>query len=94
MKACGYETFLMHQLATTMGFIDREVECDLAWETATAMYREFFMSDFNNSNKGLYECIVEFLNHKHVELAETEKVANILFSSESEEQLKREFDGE
>lgn len=39
-------------------------ECDLAYEQCKILMREFLISDFNKSSKGLYDCLEDFIKDK------------------------------
>jgi hypothetical protein len=62
LDAYDYDFFLFTQLVYAYGKIDIELEYDYAFEDIVAMYRDFLASKYNVSTKGLYECIVNFLN--------------------------------
>ena len=58
----GYEVFLMIMLAQSKGLLSTESEYDLLWETGCGMVNDFEKSEFNNVDKGLYDCIIDYLN--------------------------------
>ena len=50
-----------------------ELEYDLQFQDAPKLYDDFFASDFNDTNKGEYDCIVAYLKDKYP-LADKEAV--------------------
>lgn len=57
----GYGIFLMIELARILGVIPKKLEYDLTWEKGEELHNEFDGSKFNDTHKGEYECIEEFL---------------------------------
>jgi len=58
-----YATFLIAELGRIKGIFNPNLEYDLLWETAQAIYQDFLISNFNDPNKGEYDCISDYLNH-------------------------------
>jgi hypothetical protein len=42
-----------------------QMEYDLQFKKIPKLYEEFFISDFNDTNKSEYECIVDYLKDKY-----------------------------
>jgi hypothetical protein len=57
-----YDFFLFSQLVYAQGDKLSELEYDYAFEEIVILYKDFLASKFNVSTKGLYECIVDYLN--------------------------------
>jgi hypothetical protein len=60
----GYEIFLMIELARCVGLIDKKLEYDLTWNKGCELYQEFETSEFNDTHKPEYDCMVNFLKSK------------------------------
>ena len=59
----GYD-FLNNEIANS-----KEPECDLAYEKCSKIADDFLHSSFNDENKGLYDCIKDYLdNGKYKEI--------------------------
>jgi len=57
----GYGIFLTIELARILGIIPKNLEYDLTWERGEALHQEFDASKFNDTHKGEYGCIENFL---------------------------------
>jgi hypothetical protein len=60
----NYDFYLFSRLAVDMELIDSELEYDLAFEDALELFNEFEESSFNDGNKNLYDCIVDYIKFK------------------------------
>jgi hypothetical protein len=47
-----------------LGLIPKDLELDLTYEKGMGLYSEFQASEFNDTNKGEYDCIYNFLLSK------------------------------
>ena len=56
-----YGVFLIVEMGRDMGIFDRELETDLTWEQASALYEEYEGSEFDDKDKGEYMCIHDFM---------------------------------
>jgi hypothetical protein len=59
----GYGTFLIVEIGRIKipALFPPELEYDLVWETAEGLHKEFLGSKHDDEHKGLYECIINFL---------------------------------
>ena len=57
-----YDFFLFTQLDYAQGDKLNELEYDWAFDEIILMYEDFLESKYNVDTKGLYECIVDYLN--------------------------------
>ena len=64
MEQNAYPIFLMIELARVKAVIDTELEHDLTWDRGIELYNEFSGHQFDDEDKPLYDCIVEFINNK------------------------------
>lgn len=76
----GYNIFLMVELARGLNVIDRKLEYDLTWKKAQDLYIDFEGSDYNDSDKGEYECIEDFLENEVPSLNDIAKAEKIFQS--------------
>lgn len=62
-KPSNYEIYLFSCL---MKLYDKSFDLlpyDVQFDILPTCYRDFELSEFNVDNKGLYECITDYLNH-------------------------------
>lgn len=85
----GYSIFLMVELARALNVIDRKLEYDLTWEKAQDLYTDFEGSDYNDSDKGEYECIEDFLENEVPSLNDIANAEKIFQSLPSCDLTKR-----
>ena len=57
-----YGAYLIAVFLNHSDEVFRDLEHDLQYEKAIALYKEFVESEFNNESKTEYDCISEFLN--------------------------------
>jgi len=60
-----YNEYLLDQLLALRTKEILELEYDLRFEGIRSRYEEFRLSKFNDQNKGVYECMAEYLNDKY-----------------------------
>jgi len=63
-QAFNYDLYLLGRLALQTGLLSEEIEIDDAFEQVVNWYEEFYISEFNDFEKGSYECIMEYITHK------------------------------
>lgn len=63
-----YEHYLFSRLVLDAGLIDKELEYDLAYADTDELYASFTDSIFDDGNKDLYECILNFIEWKKHQL--------------------------
>lgn len=61
----NYEQYLFSQLLALFDFDFAELPYDLQFAEALEKYEIFENSEYNNSNTGLYDCIVNYLKDKY-----------------------------
>lgn len=59
----GYDTYLFSCLLKVYNTDFREMDIDEQFELLPELYGRFDKSEYNNPNKGLYECINEYLSN-------------------------------
>jgi hypothetical protein len=59
-----YEHYLFSRLVLDAGLIDKELEYDRAYDLTTELYDSFTDSIFDDGNKDLYGCILDFIEWK------------------------------
>ena len=58
----GYDTYLFSCLLKHYNTTFEQLPYDEQFELLTELYGRFEKSEYNNPNKGLYECIVDYLS--------------------------------
>jgi hypothetical protein len=61
-----YNFYLFSRLVLDAGLIDKELEYDWAFEDTSVLYDSFTDSIFDDGNKDLYGCILEFIEWKKI----------------------------
>jgi hypothetical protein len=59
-----YNFYLFSMLVLDAGLIDKELEYDRAYDLTTELYDSFTDSIFDDGNKDLYGCILDFIEWK------------------------------
>jgi hypothetical protein len=60
----GYGLFLFAQLMRDTTTVYKDMEYDVMWDDVRKRYSDFKNSKYDDDNKGLYECIVNYINKK------------------------------
>jgi hypothetical protein len=64
----SYSEFMLCNLLRDMNDSFNNLEYDLMFGEALRIYVEFYVSDYNNPNKGEYDCVYNFLvNSKYID---------------------------
>lgn len=62
--AMYYGEFLLISILRERNNVVKEMPYDQQWEFGKTVYVDFFDSEYNRSDKGLYECIEDYLKGK------------------------------
>jgi hypothetical protein len=62
-----YDTYLFSCLLKHFDEAFNEEPYDLQYDMIPVLFKEFERSKFNDKNKGLYDCIIEYFKHKYLE---------------------------
>jgi hypothetical protein len=61
----NYSLFLFYNLIKLYDAKFEQLEYDLQFEQLPSLYTDFALSSFNDSRKGEYDCIIEYLKNKY-----------------------------
>jgi hypothetical protein len=56
-----YTVFIIAELGRELGVFPKDIELDTLWDESSKLHLKFEYSPYDNPNKGLYECVTEFL---------------------------------